>query len=290
MAQVKGMASPPDTYPMVIVPYLSADKLEELQAAGVSGLDLCGNGVIVVPGKMLIFRSGQPNRFPQSAKLRNIYRGRNSLVARAFLIRPRFAQVKEIVGLLGDRGGGVAFSTVSKALQQLQEDLIISRKEGLIRLIQPEMLLDKLAANYAPPTITERFRGKCELPREEIARRLNAGAASSGVKVVLTGASSAERFAVTAGEPATSFYCTGMPPALLSDVKETDRFANVELLRTDEDRVYFDTRDENGIPFASPIQSWLELVTGDKRQKDAGEQVKRGILELLGAVATDGNP
>lgn len=127
--KVKAVASPPDIYPMIVVPYLPPARLEELQAAGVSGLDLCGNGVIVVPGRMLIFRTGQPNRFPQSAKLRNVYRGKNSLVARAFLIRPRFAQVKEIVALLAELQGGVAFSTVTKVLQRLEDDLIISRAE-----------------------------------------------------------------------------------------------------------------------------------------------------------------
>jgi hypothetical protein len=288
MMQAKMMASPPETYPMVIVPYLSSARLEELQAAQVSGLDLCGNGTIVVPGKMLIFRSGQPNRFPQSAKIRNVYRGKNSIVARAFLIRPQFAQVKEIVDLLADRRGGVAFSTVSKVLPRLEDDLIISREKGPIRLIQADTLMDNLAANYEPPAIIERFRGKYDLPREEILRLLTTGDKANGGKLVLTGAASAEKFAVMAREPVVSLYCTIRPAVLLSganiDVKETDRFANLELLRTNDDRVYFDTRDENDIPFASPIQTWLELITGDKRQKDASQQARRGILASLGNV------
>ncbi|KKM88503.1 hypothetical protein LCGC14_1258060 [marine sediment metagenome] len=48
IATAREAASPPETYPMVIVPYLSSDKLQKLEAAGVSGLDLCGNGVLVV--------------------------------------------------------------------------------------------------------------------------------------------------------------------------------------------------------------------------------------------------
>ena len=82
-----------------------------------------------------------------------------------------------------------------------------------------------------------------------------------------------------------------MPASLLSaaniDAKETDRFANIELLRTTDARVYFDPRAESGVPFASPIQAWLELVVGDKRQKDAAEQVRRGILIALGNVRED---
>lgn len=285
MMQAKKMATPPVTYPMVIVPFLSSEKLEELQAAEVSGLDLCGNGVIVVPGKMLIFRTGQPNRFPQSAKLRNVYRGKNSMVARVFLIQPRFAQVKDIVNLLAECRGSVVFSTVSKVLKRLEDDLVVSRADGRIRLLQADTLMEKLAANYEPPTITERFLGKCSLSREEFSRRLAADAQAKGGKIVLTGAASVEQSAVFAGEPITSFYCTNSPARLLADANideiETDRFANIELLRTSDARVYFDSREENGVPFASPIQTWLELASGDKRQKDAAEQVKRGILASL---------
>lgn len=65
-------------------------------------------------------------------------------------------------------------------------------------------------------------------------------------------------------------------------VTETDRFANLEILRTSEARMYFDPRVEDGLPYASPIQAYLELAVGDKRQKDATEQVRRGILASLG--------
>jgi len=139
--------------------------------------------------------------------------------------------------------------------------------------------MEKLAANYEPPVVTERFRGKCELSREELTRRLAVAATNAGGRLAFTGAASAEKFAVFAGEPVTCIYCTTPPASLLAaasiDAKETDRFVNIELLRTNDARVYFDARNDNGVPFASPIQTWLELATGDKRQKDAAEQVRQ---------------
>ena len=273
---------------MIIVPYLSSGKLEELEAAGVSGLDLCGNGVLVVPGMMVVFRSGRPNRFPQSAKLKNVYRGKSSLVGRAFLLRSEFSQVKDIVALLKERGGGVAFSTVSKALKRLEEELIISRQGDSIRLLQADALIDNLAANYEPPAIKARSRGKCALSREEIIRRLTASVSDEKGKLILTGSASGEKYAAMAGEPTVSLYTTLPPPSLLGaadlDLKETGRFANLEILRTDDARAFFDPRVEDGIPYASPIQTWLELANGDKRQKDAAKQVRRGILASLGDV------
>jgi len=98
---------------------------------------------------------------------------------------------------LVERQGGVAFSTVSKVLQRLQDDLVISRGEGAIRLIQADTLMEKLAANYEPPVVTERFRGKCDVPREELCRRLATAAVAKGGKLVLTGAGSVEKYAAT---------------------------------------------------------------------------------------------
>ncbi len=288
IVMARDAASPPQTYPMVIVPYLSPDKLNELEAAGVSGLDLCGNGVLVVPGKMLILRSGQPNKFPQSAKLRNVYRGKNSLVARAFLLQPEFSQVKNIVSFLERLGGGVAFSTVSKVLKRLEEELVVSRQGNSIRLLQADVLLGNLAANYEPPDIMERYRGKCDLSEKEIIRRLALVGSAKDGKLIMTGASSGEKYAVSAGEPVVSLYTSLPPSELLAesgiDVKETERFGNLEILRTNDARVFFDPRFEDSLPFASPAQTYLELITGDKRQKDAADQVRRGILASLGKV------
>jgi len=288
IVMARDAASPPETYPMVVVPYLSRDKLEELEAAEVSGLDLCGNGVLVVPGRMLVFRSGQPNRFPQSAKLRNVYRGKNSLVARAFLLQPEFSQVKDIVELLKQRGGGVAFSTVSKALKRLEEELVISRRGDAIRLLQADVLLDKLAANYEPPEFKECYRGKCNLPANEIIRRLASAVSTQKGKLIMTGAASGDRYATMASEPMMSLYSSVSASELLAgidiDVKETGRFADLEILRTSDARVFFDPRVEKGMPFASPIQTYLELATGDKRQKEAAEQVRQGILASVDMV------
>jgi hypothetical protein len=76
-------AAPPELLPMVIVPFLSRERLLELERKEVSAVDLCGNGVVVVPHKLLVSRSGQPNRFRDSRPLRNVYRGTASLVADA---------------------------------------------------------------------------------------------------------------------------------------------------------------------------------------------------------------
>lgn len=47
---------------------------------------------------------------------------------------------------------------------------------------------------------------------------------------------------------------------------------------TSDPTVFFDCREQGQIRFASPIQTLLELSTGDKRENDAAEQVREFIL------------
>ena len=60
--------------------------------------------------------------------------------------------------------------------------------------------------------------------------------------------------------------------------RETDRFPNIELIETLEQPLYFDARDESGFYWASPVQTWLELMRGDKRDQETAAQVRESIL------------
>lgn len=68
--------------PMVMAPHLSETKLNGLAARGVSGIDLCGNAVVLAPGEWSFYRSGKPNRFPSTAPIKKVYVGTSSLVGR----------------------------------------------------------------------------------------------------------------------------------------------------------------------------------------------------------------
>ena len=82
MYRVKAAAQDMRLNPMIIVPYLNEERLRELERENVSGVDLCGNGVVIVPEKLFIFRTGNPNQFPSSAPIKNIYRRNSSMVGR----------------------------------------------------------------------------------------------------------------------------------------------------------------------------------------------------------------
>ena len=268
--------------PLIITPWLSPEQLQMLDSEVVSGIDLSGNGIIIVPGKISIFRSGNPNAFPASRLVKNVYQGNTSLVARAFLLKPEYSSVKEIVKEIQNKNGLTTQSTVSKALKQLEEDAVIWRDRYQIKLVQPDKLLDRLAANYKKPQILSESAFKFETDFEQIPKQMLAAASTVKANIICTGTSSVDEYATMAREKQYFFYCDKEPEtitnALGKSVTTSSRFPNVKLLRTEDKTIYFDMRIRNKRAIASPIQAYLELMAGDKRDQETAQQIRKSLL------------
>ena len=273
----------PGTLPLVVVPYLSPTQLDQVEGLeGISAVDLCGNGIVRAGTQFLIVRSGRPNLFREVNPLKAAYQGTSSLVARALALQHQFARVSEIHAFITSHGGRITLGTVSKALKRLAEDLVITREGKGVRVVQADKLLDQLRQSYRPPRIRARWTGKVALPEASLHARFLEVSERTESRLVLTGLSSAKHHAVIATEPLASFYCSIEPHALLraATISEgsTRTFPNVELLQTDDESVFFDPRTADGQIISSPIQTWLELATGDKRTREVAEQLRVRLL------------
>jgi hypothetical protein len=146
-------------------------------------------------------------------------------------------------------------------------------------------LLDHLAANYRPPKIVERYVGKVEIAEGELSKRLAEGALRIGSRLQITGAASAANYSVLAREPVVAAYCSASPREVLSTLRvkfeETDRFPNVDLISTEDGPTYFEPVEKAGVQYASPVQAYLELMSGDKRQRETAEQVREFIVSRV---------
>lgn len=289
LSLLKTSTFPKGYRPLLFLPFLSERQLQELEREGISGIDLCGNGVVIVPGIFAVFRSGQKNRFPSSASIKNIYRKNSSMVGRVFLIRSKYETVQEIFEEINRRNmlisrwdsKPMSFSTVSKSLKTLKEDLIVERNK-IIRLLQPDKLLEKLSKNYTFPNIRERVRLKIPESGSVLLQLVQRYAEALRLPFVATGASSVMQYAVMQRSDMLSIYCPRVGSLLerLSGSR-SDRFPNLELLETEDETVYFDARQEDDFWWASPVQVYLELMAGDKRDQETAGQVKSYILSSL---------
>jgi hypothetical protein len=56
--------------------------------------------------------------------------------------------------------------------------------------------------------------------------------------------------------------------------EETPRFSNVSVIETADELVYFDARPSNGYRWISPVQLYLQLVNGGKREQEIATQLR----------------
>lgn len=215
------------------------------------------------------------------------------MVGRIFLLRPDYKTVQDILAEISRRNllvkiwnkKAMSLSTVSKALKSLEEDLIIAR-EDTIHLLQPGKLLEKLSENYAPPNIKERIRLKISQEAGSIQDVLRKEAQELGIPLTATGASSVGRYAVMQRGDLLSIYCPRLDTLLERLPGQPDRFPNLEIIETEDETVYFDCRKEDNFWWGSPVQVYLELMAGDKRDRETAEQVKSYIINNFQTVAS----
>lgn len=282
---------PADQFPILVVPFLKEGYLKELESRQISGIDLCGNGVITAPGGLLVYRTGNPNKYPDSEPTRHAYRGTTSLVARTFLSRSSFRSLGEIESELRLRGGSVVLSTISKALKRMESDLVVDRGSEGITLIQPDKLLQKLSESYTEPktsrTCLVKIKPLAVSPDEQsgdtpLQKLLASGPIQKNI--ALTGRSSINAYAVMGRQDHPVLYTSNVDQLLRSwgdRVEETTRFTDLEIRQTDDPTVYFDVRKTQNLPLASPVQAFLECSAGDKRERETASQIKEFILREL---------
>ena len=271
-----------DEQPLVLVPYLSPERLADLEREGASGVDLCGNGTVTVPGRFYLFRSGQPNLYPESRPLNNPYAGRSALVARVLFVRPRWSTLTELADAIRQSGCGLSLSQVSKAVQALSEDLIVSKRGGEIALLEPVRLLDRLGAAWRGTRVSA-----SRLLRLKPGTDWNqALATAAGLRWSVTGACSVRRYAALGESGPWRVAVDDLARAVESLGGETETvqaFADIELVETEEPGAFFQSEtDASGMRWASPIQCWLELQAGDARQRQAAEEIRVRILKGVG--------
>lgn len=267
---------------LLVVPFLSKTVVEILERERLSGLDLNGNYLIQTPDMMAI-RLDRSNQFRESQPIKKIFSGSSSLVGRLFLsAKRRFTSVGEVRSAIGELGGSLSLSAVSKVLAGLENEMIIEKGRDGIALLQPEKLLQSLKDAYRPPKATATMRLK--LPATGLAAVRELAKIMPAARWVVSGESSVHRYAVTtATETFTVFATDQEPPWLFSSLKdfEDERFFNVTMKKISDTFPYFDTQEEGGLRWASPVQCYLELSKLDKREQEIAATVREAVLSKL---------
>ncbi len=270
----------PDVLPLIQVPYLSLERLQQLESENVNGVDLCGNGIIVVPGRLYICRSGHPNQYRDSRPLSNPYRGRSAMVARMLLLQPRWESQLALASAIERQGTSLSLSQVSKAIAALSDDLIVTKSDGALTLNDPMRLLDKLANSWIKSEFDSRQSFRLDHQRQDWSKALSS---NEQLKWSITGESSVSKYTTfsQAGPLRIAVNDLSLASSLLNAKSEPiPSFADLELVETQEEGYYFAmVVDDDQRRFANRIQTWLELSAGDARQQEAAQDLRRQIIQ-----------
>ncbi|MEO8268517.1 MAG: hypothetical protein ABI557_02280 [Aureliella sp.] len=270
-----------DCYPMIFLPYLSPSRLDELEALAVSGIDLCGNGIVYVPNHMCVLRTGHRNLYPDSRPLANPYRGRSALVARMLITHRQWDTLSELTEAIEKQSQlkGLSLSQVSKAISASVEEMIVTKEGNTIKLTDPVRLLDNLGKGWRPrpPRRQRNYRSLDGKPKLSELSRSNKLAWS------LTGESSATRYCtiVQGGPVRVAVSDLKLAESLLPLTAESvPSFSDIVLIETKDDEYFFaNERDDEGIRYAGRIQTWLELNNGDARQRETAKDLYQAIIQ-----------
>lgn len=270
-----------DCHPLIFLPYLAPDRLAELESMAVSGIDLCGNGIVYVPNRICVVRTGQPNLYPDSRPVANPFRGRSGLVARMLIEKPNWETLSELTKAIANRAQlkGPSLSQVSKTVSAYAEELLVLKDGNTIRLADPIRMLDQLGKNWhLNPPGRSRFYRSSKGPL-----RLSELSNSTKLAWSLTGESSATRYCTIAQGGPMKLVVSDfkLAESLLSLTPESvPSFANIVLFETQDDAAFFaNEQDEGGVRYASRIQTWLELNAGDARQRETARDLYQSIIK-----------
>ncbi len=147
-------SSPKEIY-VLITPYLTTNSQNYCLKNGINFIDLSGNIFISVPGKIMIQRIGQQNKFPTKQILRNPFWGASSRVLRVLLQDPKrkwsISEIEKELNMESDIQKvdfKLSLASISKTTKSLEEELLIRRDQREIIVADPKLLLFKWADKY----------------------------------------------------------------------------------------------------------------------------------------------
>jgi len=274
---------------IVIAPFIGETQAEILKEQGVSWLDLSGNMMINVPGRIYIERTGNKNKFPDSAPIKKIFQGTSSLVIRALLLKTEgFSSQYEIVDFINSRNASITTATVSRVLKSLEEELLINKTKSSISVINREKLLDKLTDGY---TNSSKRKGvkKYKLSAKDV-KKVFCALFERGVDYAACGFYAAQIKGLAVTTQATILiknYEEAKKAFNLSNVKvEPDsEFGNLTLVETKDNCVWFNIKKVAPLIVAplitvtvDDIELYLEMLVDTPRGPRIAELLRKRIL------------
>lgn len=262
--------------PLVVVPFMGAVGASRCRAAGISWLDLSGNADITGPG-LRIHVEGRPSRFKHRGRPSNTFAPKSSRVARRLLIEPwKGFRQHELADLCGLDPG-----YVSKIVRRLEQDNLVARDHGVVRVTDPDLLLDAWQEQY---DFNRHLILAGHMPSrssDELAEKLSNEMNERRLEHALTGLAAAWRIDAFAEFRLVTLYVSRLPEESFLEqlgFREGARGSNVWLVVPNDEGVLQGAAPYSGTPCVHPVQVYLDLAAHPERANDAAKHIRNAKL------------
>lgn len=264
--------------PVVAVPFMGETGRRMCADAGLSWIDLSGNGWIEAPG-LRIRMLGQPNRFASRGRPADVFAPRSSRVVRALLMQPdRAFTQSELVAVTGvDKG------RVSRLVRRLEAMELLAR-EGprSVRVKDPAVALDAWREAYELGRHDIRRGHVAVRDADELVRRIAESSPPPSDRWALTGLAAAWRLTHHALFRLVTILVAHHPSDdWLRGVgfREEARGANLWIVRPSDAAALDGATEVQGVPCAHPLQVYLDLKAHPERAREAADELRRLLLD-----------
>jgi len=267
-----------NSVPLVIAPFLSEQAQAICREEQVGYLDFAGNALIAFD-TVYIERTAGAQPKAEKRALRSLFKPKSARILRTLLREPGPPwRVTELANAAGVSIG--LASSVGTALRD--REWAIKTDDGLA-LRDPDGLLDAWAAEYEPP----------EGRQVRLYTHLHGAALDDAVRdamsdhaagrILLGSYSAADWLAPYARNSNRYLYADRQGLADLTEalrLTEAEKGGNVIVNIPNEDGVFADmVRPEPGIACTSPVQTYLDLIDGGERGREAADHLRRELLQ-----------
>ena len=259
--------------PLLAVPHMGKAAQERCAEAGISWLDLSGNGRVIAPG-IFYQNLGNPNKFRRPGRPESAFGPKGSRISRQLLMEPGNPIIQRNLASIT----GLDEGHVSRIVGKLVETSLVERGSDGIRVTSPDTLLDAWREEY-------RFS------RHQVIRgHIAAGSGDSLIPFIAETLSNfEERYAATAlpaawvwtrhaGFRLATLYLAEAPSAGLKmdlGFREEPRGANTWLVVPNDEGVFAGSELVDGICCVHPVQAYIDLKDHPERSSEAAAELRR---------------
>ncbi len=268
----------PQTVAVVAARYISDRVAAICREGGIGYVDDAGNCHLEAPG-LYLHIEGQRNPTPDTRPAENLFAPKSSRIVRALLEYPaRTWKVQDLA-----REARVSIGLASRLKHKLITEAFVETSPQGIRLRQPQQLLDSWVNAYANAARAVPAYSMDE-PRT-LERRVAEWCRQHGTRYALAEFSAAARWspmvrytrpAIYLEEPRSGDVLRPLMRDL--DLKEVDSGPSAVLWVTDDEAIFFNSAERDGVTVASPLQTYLDLVKNPARGQEAASELLQNQL------------